>query len=196
VKNIFTFGSTLEIMMNINLNLLSSEKKNRIEYILKIFLVKDIVELFLLMVAILSATLVWSWVFLQNDFAKLSASAVSVNQSFYSDNKETKNVNNLLKEIGVATKNFSPLTPKLRDLISSLPSDVKLQSLRLDNSSQTITLNGTAQSRASLLSFQENLNKIPWLTNLETPVSQLFQKQNIDFEFKAKLKQEKDAKKI
>lgn len=183
-------------MMNINLNLLSSEKKNRIEYILKVFLIKDIVELFLLMVAILSATLVWSWVFLENDFAKLSASAVSVNQSFYSDNKETKNVNSLLKEIGVATKNFSPLTPKLKDLVSSLPSDVKLQSLRLDNGSQTITLNGTAQSRSSLLSFQENLNKIPWLTNLETPVSQLFQKQNIDFEFKAKLKQEKDVKKI
>lgn len=182
-------------MMNINLNLLSSEKKNRVEYILKIFLIKDIVELFLLMVAILSATLVWSWVFLENDFAKLTASAVNVNRTFYSDNQETKYVNNLLREISLATKNFSPLTPKLKDIISSLPEDVKLQSLHIDNSSQTITIDGVAQSRSSLLSYQENLNKIPWLTNLETPVSQLFQKQNIDFEFKAKLKLDKSPKK-
>lgn len=183
-------------MMNINLNLLSSEKKNRIEYILKIFLIKDIVELFLLLVAILSATLVWSWVFLENDFAKLTASAINVNRNFYSDNQETKYVNNLLKEINLATKNFSPLTPKLNSLITSLPDDVKLQSLQIDNHLQTITLNGTALSRTSLLNYQENLNKIPWLTNLETPVSQLFQKQNIDFEFKAKLKEEeKEPKK-
>lgn len=179
--------------MNINLNLLSSEKKNRIEYILKIFLIKDIVELFLLMVAILSATLVWSWVFLENDFAKLTASAINVNRTFYSDNQETKYVNNLLKEISLATKNFSPITPKLKDLINSLPEDVKIQSLNIDNAS--LTINGTALSRSSLLNYQENLNKIPWLTNLETPVSQLFQKQNIDFEFKAKLKQENTSKK-
>ncbi len=182
-------------MMNINLNLLSSEKKNRIEYILKVFLIKDIVELFLLMVAILSATLVWSWVFLENDFAKLTASAINVNRTFYSDNQETKYVNNLLKEINLATKNFSPLTPKLKSLIDSLPDDVKIQSLQIDSRLQTVTLNGTALSRTSLLNYQESLNRIPWLTNLETPVSQLFQKQNIDFEFKAKLKQEKDSNK-
>lgn len=175
-------------MMNINLNLMPADKKNRIEYILKVFLIKDIVEMFLLVVAILSATLIWSWVFLENDFAKLTASAISVNQNFYSENQETKYVNNLLKEINLATKNFSPLTPKLKELVASLPKDVKLLSLQIDNKLQTITLNGTATSRTSLLDYQQNLNKIAWLTNLETPVSQLFQKQNIEFEFKAKIK--------
>lgn len=175
-------------MMNINLNLMPADKKNRIEYILKVFLIKDIVEMFLLVVAILSATLIWSWVFLENDFAKLTASAISVNQNFYSENQETKSVNNLLKEINLATKNFSPLTPKFKELITSLPNDVKLLSLQIDNKLQTITLNGTATSRTSLLDYQENLNQITWLTNLETPVSQLFQKQNIEFEFKAKIK--------
>ncbi len=181
-------------MMDINLNLLSAEKKSRLEYLLRVFLLKDIVELFLFVVAVLSAILIWSWVFLEDDFAKLTASAINVNRTFYSDNQETKSINSLLKEMNLAAKNFSPVTPKLQDLIAALPPEIKLQSIKIDISTQSLNLDGIALSRASLLQYQENLNKIPWINDLETPVSQLFQKQNIGFEFKAKLKKPAEQK--
>ena len=177
--------------MNIDLNLLPNAKKRRLEYILKIFLIKDIVEMFLVVIALLSATLMWSWLFLENEFANLTKGARNVNRNYNSYNQETKIINDLLNNASLATKNFSPITPKLRDLLNSLPPDIKIYSLQIDSALQTATINGVALSRSSLINYQETLNKIPWLTDIQTPVSQLFQKQNIDFEFKAKLKNEK-----
>jgi Tfp pilus assembly protein PilN len=175
-------------MINIHLNLLPPAKKSYLERLVGIFLLKDIIQLFLLVVAAMSAVLIWSWIFLEKDFASLTASAVAINRDYYAYNQDTKYVNDLLREINLATKNFTPLTPKLTDLINSLPHDIKIHSLQLDQGANTLTINGIASSRANLLSYQETLNKISWIQNLEAPVSQLFQKENIDFEFKAKLK--------
>lgn len=178
-------------MININLNLLPGAKKGRLDNIINISLIKGLMEMFLVVIAIVSAILVWSWLFLENDFANLTKSALNINRSYNSYNQETKNINSLLSNFNVVTKNFSPLTPRLRDLINSLPPDIKLYSLQLDAAQQTLAINGMAMSRSSLINYQENLGTISWLTDIQTPVSQLFQKENIDFEFKAKIRNEK-----
>ena len=174
-------------MMNINLNLLPTAKKNRLESTINFLFIKNIAELFLMVVAIATAVLVWGWIFLEEDFASLTSSANLINREYYSYNQDAKNINTLIKNVSVASKNFSPLNPRLHDTINSLPPDIKLSSLQLDTQAQTLTLTGTAVSRAALLHYQEILNTIPWITQVETPISQLFQKEDIQFEFNAKL---------
>ena len=175
-------------MMNINLNLLPTAKKNRLDSTINFLFIKNIIELFLIVVAIMTAILVWGWVFLQNDFANLSRTATLINRENYSYNQDTKTINELIKNLNLSSKKFLPLSPKLTDLIATLPSDIKLNSLQMDTQAQTINLTGTAVSRDALLNYQEVLNTIPWLSNVQTPASQLFQKENIKFEFSAKLK--------
>ena len=175
-------------MIKINLNLLAPSKKTNLEHMVHIFLLKDMAQLFLLVVAAMSAVLIWSWIFLENDFANLTATATAINRDYYSYNQDTKYVNDTLREINLTTKNFVPLTPKIKDLINSLPDNIKIYSLQINQAAHTLTINGIAVSRESLLNYQENLSKIPWIQNLEAPVSQLFQKENIDFEFNATLK--------
>ena len=58
----------------------------------------------------------------------------------------------------------------------------------MDRRTQTLVLSGTALTRSALLHYQDVLNGISWITQVETPASQLFQKDNINFEFRAKLK--------
>ena len=175
-------------MMNIDLNLLPVVKKNRLEYITNFLLTKDILELVIIVGSVLAATLIWSWIFLENDFANLAESAAAVNREYYTYNQDVKNINNLVRNINLANQNFVPITPKLKELITSLPNDIKINSLQIDRPAQTLAINGTALTRSALLRYQEALNKISWITQVETPASQLFQKDNVNFEFRAKLK--------
>ncbi len=175
-------------MMNLNLNLLPVVKKNRLEYIVSFLLIKDILELIILISSVLAATLIWSWIFLENDFAVLAASAAAVNREYYTYNQDVKNINNLVRNVNLANQNFLPITPKLKELINSLPNDIKINSLQIDRQAQTLVITGTALTRSALLHYQDVLNRISWITQVETPASQLFQRDNINFEFKAKLK--------
>ena len=175
-------------MMNLHLNLLPVAKKNRLEYIINFLLLKDILELVIVICSILAATLIWSWIFLENDFAALAESAAAINREYYTYNQDVKNINNLTRNINLANQNFLPITPKLKELIRSLPNDIRISSLRIDRPAQTLIITGTALTRSALLNYQNILNNMSWTSQVETPASQLFQKDNINFEFKAKLK--------
>jgi len=175
-------------MMNINLNLLPTAKKTRLEAIINFLFIKNITELFLMVVAVMTATLVWGWVLLEQDFANLTKTATLINRESYNYNQDAKNINELIKNINASSKNFFPLTPKLTDLSANLPRDIKMNSVQIDNAAQTISLTGIAVSRNALLNYQEILKTISWVSSLETPVSQLFQKENVKFEFKLKIK--------
>lgn len=175
-------------MMNIDLNLLPVVKKNRLEYVINFLLIKDILELTIIIGSVLAATLIWSWIFLENDFANLAASAAAVNREHYTYNQDVKNINDLIRNVNLANQNFVPVTPKLKELISLLPNDIKINSLQIDLRAQTLTINGTALTRSALLNYQGVLNGTSWITKVETPASQLFQKENVNFEFRAQLK--------
>ena len=175
-------------MMNINLNLLPVIKKNRLDYIINFLLIRDILELIIIVGSILATTLIWSWFFMEKDFANLVANATAVNHEYYAYNQDVKNVNNMIRDINLANQNFLPLAPKLKELINSLPNDIKINFLQIDRQTQTLAITGTALTRSALLHYQGILNEIPWITTVETPASQLFQKDNINFEFKTKLK--------
>lgn len=175
-------------MMNINLNLLPVVKKNRLDYIINFLLTKDILELVILIGSILTAALIWGWIFLENDFAALAESAAAINREYYTYNQDVKKINNLVRNINLANQNFLPVTQKAKELINTLPKDIKINSLQVDRRAQTLVIAGTALTRSALLNYQNVLNNISWITQVETPASQLFQKDNINFEFKAKLK--------
>ncbi|TSC84365.1 MAG: Uncharacterized protein G01um101413_660 [Parcubacteria group bacterium Gr01-1014_13] len=175
-------------MMNIDLNLLPVMKKNRLEYVVNFLLIKDILELIIFIGSILATTLIWGWIFLEKDFAILAESAAAINREYYTYNQDVKNINNLIRSINLANQNFAPVTPKLKELINSLPYDIKINSLSINRPAQTLTINGTAITRSALLRYQDVLNQITWISKVETPASQLFQKENVNFEFKAQLK--------
>lgn len=175
-------------MMDISFNLLPAAKKNRLEYIINFLLTKDILELIIIIGSILTIALIWSWLFLEINFANLAASSAAVNREYYIYNQDIKTINNLTRSINLANKNFAPITPKIKDLISATPNDVKFGFVQVDRRAETLTISGTALTRSALIRFQDVLNGISWITRVETPASQLFQKENINFEFKAQLK--------
>jgi len=174
-------------MMNIKLNLLSPRKKNRLEYLTNFLWFRDILELVILTFSVLTITLIWSWLMLEQGFEDSVTSAVALDRASFSYNEDVRQINKVVKDISAASQDYAVLTPKILDIISITPNDIKINSLQIDRHSQTVVISGSAQTRTALLQYQDLLKNISWIGAIETPASQLFQKENINFEFNTKL---------
>lgn len=175
--------------MSFNLiNLLPERKKEGLEKLIKFLFFKEILEVILLVCAFLSMTLLWGWIILQDHFTDLSQSALSVNKEFSKYNQEVRAINSTIKTLNASSFGFSPLSPKITEFINKLPADIKLNSLDFSRESGTFAISGVSKTRDGLLNFQSLLQKIDWLDQVQSPTSQLFQKQDISFDIRAKIK--------
>lgn len=174
--------------MDINLNLLPPNKKQRTQLLIKFIFSKHLLELTILMSAITAIILIWSWFILLESFINIAANTTTLNAQHLTYNQEIKRVNKIIRDVNDASGNYTTFSPRLLEIFNNLPADIKLTELRLNRVNNTITINGIAKTREDLLAYQEKLARIPWITKPETPISKLFQKENITFEFNTKLK--------
>ncbi len=175
--------------MSFNLiNLLPERKKDGLEKLIKFLFCKEILEVILLVATFLSVTLIWSWVILEDHFIALSQSALSVNKEFSHYNQEVRKINFTIRTLNTASADFSPIAPKIIDFINKLPKDIRLNSLDLSRENGTFSISGVAKTREALINFQTLLQSLDWLNQVDSPTSQLFQKQDISFDIKAKIK--------
>ena len=175
-------------MLPSKINLLPPDKKELIKKLVKFIFFKEMLEITLLVTSFLSIVLLWSWFFIQNQYNDLTQSALLINNKYSNYNQEIKKINTAIKQFDSANKNFSPLTPKILELVEKLPSDIKINSLSIDRQKNTLSISGVAKTREALLSYQTLLKNYYWLESIQTPTSQLFQKENVNFEIKATTK--------
>lgn len=175
--------------MSFNLiNLLPDRKKDGLEKLIKFLFCKEILEVILLVMAFLSMTLLWGWIILEDHFSSLSQSALLVNKEFSQYNQEVRKINFTIKTLNASSQGFNPLTPKIVEFINKLPADIKLNSLNFSRETGTFEISGVSKTREALIAFQTLLQSFDWLDQVESPTSQLFQKQDINFDIKAKTK--------
>lgn len=182
-------------------NLLSPFKKGKLEQLVRFIFIKEMLAMVLLASALVATAIIWSYQVLQEDFNNLSESATLVNKEFSNYNLETRRLNTQAKNLNQAANRFTRLSPKIADLAAKLPANIKINGLQIDRNSGKIFISGTAQTREALLAYQEILKSVEWLTNTETPISQLFQKTDINFTIQALFKdfntlEPKPAKKV
>ncbi len=175
-------------MMDIKINLLSPNKQKHLERMVKFIFSKYILEIVIFFAAIIASFMIWSWIILQEGFAQLAATSATVNKEYLSQNKDIRDINFKIKNIQKSSQSYNPLTPYLRDVMNNLPANIKLVSFYINITNKEVILQGVAKTRQDLLNYQTELLKIGWLSAVSTPVSKLFQKENISFEFKTGIK--------
>jgi len=175
-------------MIRLDINLLPPRKKEKLKFLIKFIFTKEILELIIFFCAIAAIALIWSWLVLQQSLADLASASALVNRDYTSYNKDIRVINTLIKNINKSSAEYQAINPKLIELINNLPTNIKLVSLSLNRQTQTLELQGIASTREDLLNYQTTLKKISWLEEVSTPVSKLFQKTDITFEFKTKIK--------
>jgi len=164
------------------------QKRNTLNYLLNFLFLKDILLIIIAVGSFLTIIVLISWFLVQEEFANLASSAVAVDKEYRSQNEEVAKINKLSRELNTASKNFETLTPKLLELIGNIPDDIKLNYIHVDRQSQLLTISGSAKTRDTYAKFQDTLKNLSWITDLQVPATQLFIKDNINFDFSAKLK--------
>jgi len=175
-------------MMIINLNLLSPSKKTRNEHVVRFLFLKNLLEMSLLVAALLATCLLLSWVILQEEFNNLSSSTMLVDRGYSSYGQEIRRINKINHDVTLSGKNYFALSPQLLELIDTVPVEIKLNSLNIDRTNNKLVIIGVAKQRETLLVYQDRIKELSWVADLGSPTSQLFQKENVDFEWTIKIK--------
>lgn len=174
-------------MMKLRLNLVSPEKKKNLTVLIRYLFIKEMLEVTIFTLALLAMMYIFAWFVIAGALGDAVESSLLVNREAPTINRDIQNLNHLTKNIIASAENFSSLTPKFLELSAILPVDIKLIGLDINRANSSVTLSGTAETRAALLNFQKVMETVSWVKGITTPNSQLFQKENINFEIHGKL---------
>jgi Tfp pilus assembly protein PilN len=174
-------------MMSLHINLLSPDKKKNLMSIAKFLFLKEMLELVIFTVAILAIMYLFAWWVVTEAMRDAVTSSLLVSKSAPPVNEDIRNLNNATKYVVQAGQEFYPLTPKFLQIVNTLPDDVKLTGVNINRTNNTIVIAGMAATRDSLLKYQDTISKIEWIKGVTIPKSQLFQKEDINFEIHGNL---------
>jgi len=166
------------------INLLPDTKKNQLQNLVRFIFAKDLLETMLLFYSLLAIIFVWSWLALQEDYNNMAQSATLVNRESSTTNREVRNVNNIIRQFNLSTANYIQTTPVLKHLIETTPSNIKINSLIFNRAQKQLTISGIALTRDDLLNYENIIKTYSWTKKYTTPISQLLQKENINFEIR------------
>lgn len=166
----------------IALNLLSpSEKKG-----LLIRVQHSIIErlMFMLIASTLAASLLVTLV--KAELAKDLAGVISrqVLSKEYSDvNESTRQMNETIARVEALQKLAYPVSAVIEAVAKDAPAGVTVTGLDLDARTGEMRITGGATDREALLAYEQTIRALPIVKGFDSPISNLFQKQNITFQF-------------
>ena len=83
--------------------------------------------------------------------------------------------------------NFIPWSNLLKITADITPEDIGLYYLKISLEEQTIKIKGQAGQRASLLDFKEKMAAAAIFEEIDFPLKNILEKENINFEINAKI---------
>lgn len=179
----------------LTLNLLSHTKKEELRF-RKIFsLIKDLFLLLLVFTLFTAIILSFADIILVNAFntTVFDTSLVNINTKLFNEDlkKISKTVSDL-KGIQAKTIFYDDLMIKVTKII---PQNINLDQLTINTETNKALFKGNAPLRDDLILFQKNLENSGMFVNIESPLSNLLEKNNIFFVINANLKLDKESPK-
>ncbi len=174
-------------MPNISLNLLPAERKKAIDIILSYKYLRVVTFLLLGFTFVASSLVVAARLLLLDNLNELLSTSMTVNQKNTSLDKEISQLNNELKNINSIQNDFTKWSTVLGNIAAIIPSNIEIKYLNIEKASGHFDLSGRARERADYLKLKDNLEKFPYLQKLETPLTNLLVRQNVDFQFSGQM---------
>ena len=171
----------------LTLNLISVEQKKEIRLRHIYGFIKKI-NLTLIIIAILIAIILLSAkIILQIKFNNVVEQTTLVTANNQGYNNKVKEINSKLIFIEKIQNDYVPWSNLIKKLAEITPADVSLSYLKFGVKDKAITLRGVAKLRDSLISLKDKMDADPIFKNINFPIKNILEKENIDFEINAKL---------
>ena len=166
------------------------EKIKHIQNIYLFLFLCLIAELLIVVTAILSFFLIGARTMLEEKVSEATGQILAINGIYKPINERNRQTNLELTNIALALKESDQNWSKLfYAIFTALPDDASLNYLSIQEGGERIELGGRAKTRQAFLELKDALQKMSILSDVNTPALNLAAKENIDFQFTAKLKQ-------
>ena len=102
----------------------------------------------------------------------------------------SKQVRSINSDVGIVESIQSGYTEwsyMMENLMKTIPRDISISQFTANKNTNLVTINGLARTRDSLLDLKELLEASPNYENVEFPIKNLLQKENINFTITAQL---------
>ncbi|MDO8668065.1 MAG: hypothetical protein Q7K35_03130 [bacterium] len=171
----------------LTLNLISSGQKKEIKLRHIYSFIKTVNLTLIIIIIAIAIVLLVARVILQSKFNEIVSQTTLVTKSNQGYNNNVREINNKLNFIVKIQNEFIPWSNLIKDLAEMTPPDINFYYIKLDSAAQTIKIKGKAKLRSSLLDFKGKMENADYFRDIEFPIKNILEKENIDFEINAKL---------
>jgi|GEM_PF-1767255 hypothetical protein len=178
------------VLRHLRLNLLTSDQKESLRTHLLVITVRNALLMLFVEFAVLGSLMLVGRIILERNFSDTVEQTAGIARTFSGNNQEIRDINDELLKIRRIHDEFVPAGDIYAMLVADIPSNVSLNSLEIDFIGKSVHLLGVARSRDDLNKLREALIGNRAIQNLQSPLSNLFVKNDIPFEFSADLKAE------
>lgn len=170
----------------ITLNLVSLEQKKEIKLRHIYGLVKKSSLAILAVTFVTAVVLISAKMILQSEFNDV-ISQTSQNTETNEQYASAKSLNNKLNFVETIQEKFIPWSVLIKKIADITPDGINFYYIKMDAGDGTIKIRGKAKQRSSLLKFKDNMADSNYFYDIDFPIKNILEKENIDFEIKAKL---------
>ena len=169
------------------LNLISEELKKEIKLRRLYLLIKKINLTLIIITIVATITLLTTKAILQSGFNNIVGQTTLVTKNNQGYNNKIRDINNKLYFVEKIQNNFIPWSNLLKTVAAITPKDIGLYYLKINLEEQAIKIKGKAGRRESLLDFKQNLETAAIFQEIDLPLKNILEKENINFEINAKI---------
>lgn len=171
----------------LSLNLVSEELKKEIK-LRHLYLFAKKISLTLIIVTIAAAIiLLTAKTILQSGFNDIVSQTTLLTKNNQGYNNKVRSINDKISFVEKAQNDFIAWSGLLKTVAEITPGDVGLYYLKINAEEPTIKIKGKAGQRASLLDFKRKMETAAMFKEIDFPIKNILEKENIDFEINAKI---------
>ena len=170
-------------MIHLNILPTSLKKENRLKIIF--FSLKKFLYVIIILICLYATLLLILRFILELHYIKTVNENAQLSKTTETYTRHVKEINKEIVNIDSIQKNFTRWSQFIVYLSNNANSNIRFEELTINKAKNTLTIQGFAPTRNDLLSFKETLEKSTFLSEINFPIRNLLEKENIDFEITA-----------
>ncbi len=175
----------------LSLNLISDELKNEIK-LRRLYLFIKKISLVLIAIAIFTATiLLTAKIILQIKFNNTVNQMTLVTKNNQGYNNKVRDINGKINFVEKVQNDFVPWSNALKIISEITPSGINVNYLKINLGEQSVKIKGKAGLRENLLDFKQKMESSEIFKDIDFPIKNILEKENIDFEINSKINYER-----
>ncbi|NTW22070.1 PilN domain-containing protein [Candidatus Falkowbacteria bacterium] len=173
----------------ITLNLISEQKKKEIKIKHLHLLLKKIDLVVIIFVCLIAILILVAKILLQNTFNTTIDQTTLITKNTQGSASKVRDINNKITSVDQVQTDFIVWTKLLDQLATSTPDDIVFTSVKA-SSDKNIRITGVAKTRDALIALKNSYEDVVMFDKFDFPLSNMLQKENINFEIVTKFKVE------